>query len=111
MLFFSFISADKSVGANGFKAVWTEIADPSGPCSEFHCTKSQFCIADKLRCNKVNNCGADDNSDEENCKLLFSGEKVKNGVTKINKTKSNIIMLGIKNQITVICLGQKARIY
>lgn len=66
---FSFISADKSVGANGFKAVWTEIVDPSATCNEFRCTKSQFCIADKLRCNKVNNCGAEDYTDEENCKL------------------------------------------
>ncbi|XP_054267928.1 dorsal-ventral patterning tolloid-like protein 1 isoform X1 [Macrosteles quadrilineatus] len=66
----SFISADKSVGASGFKAVWTEIADPSAACSEFRCTRSQFCIPDKLRCNKVNNCGADDNSDEENCVVV-----------------------------------------
>lgn len=69
---FSFISADKSVGANGFKAVWTEIVDPSATCNEFRCTKSQFCIADKLRCNKVNNCGAEDYTDEENCKFTNS---------------------------------------
>ncbi|XP_046671731.1 dorsal-ventral patterning tolloid-like protein 1 [Homalodisca vitripennis] len=76
----SFISADKSVGANGFKAVWTEIADPSSSCNEFRCTKSQFCIADKLRCNKVNNCGADDYSDEENCVVAEQMDWVLNGV-------------------------------
>ncbi|XP_039289954.1 tolloid-like protein 2 [Nilaparvata lugens] len=63
----SFISADKSVGAQGFHAVWTEMLGYNSACDEFRCTKSNFCIADKLRCNRVNNCGADDPSDEENC--------------------------------------------
>ncbi|XP_073992493.1 cubilin isoform X2 [Rhodnius prolixus] len=63
----SFISADKSVGAKGFKAVWTEVADSGENCDEFRCIKSSFCIADKLRCNRVANCGADDASDELNC--------------------------------------------
>ncbi|XP_056630783.1 tolloid-like protein 2 [Diorhabda sublineata] len=63
---FSFITADKAVGAQGFRAVWTEVIE--GPsCDEFQCVKSGFCIPDKLRCNKVNNCGADDESDEEDC--------------------------------------------
>ncbi|BES92181.1 CUB domain [Nesidiocoris tenuis] len=63
----SFISADKSVGAKGFKAVWTEVAESSENCDEFRCAVSSFCIADKLRCNRVANCGADDASDELNC--------------------------------------------
>ncbi|CAA9999330.1 unnamed protein product [Nesidiocoris tenuis] len=62
-----FISADKSVGAKGFKAVWTEVAESSENCDEFRCAVSSFCIADKLRCNRVANCGADDASDELNC--------------------------------------------
>ncbi|CAG9836029.1 unnamed protein product [Diabrotica balteata] len=63
---FSFITADKAVGAQGFRAVWTEVIE--GPsCDEFQCLKSGFCIPDKLRCNKINNCGADDDSDEEDC--------------------------------------------
>ncbi|XP_067008195.1 bone morphogenetic protein 1 [Anabrus simplex] len=62
----SFISADKSVGAQGFRAVWTEVRE--GPdCDQFRCAKSSFCIADKLRCNRVFNCGADDRSDEADC--------------------------------------------
>ncbi|GLH08018.1 Cubilin homolog [Gryllus bimaculatus] len=62
----SFISADKSVGAQGFRAVWTEVKE--GPdCDQFKCEKSSYCIADTLRCNKVANCGADDRSDELNC--------------------------------------------
>lgn len=64
----AFIAADKSVGAQGFRAVLTEIAD--GPdCDQFVCSKSNFCIADKLRCNRVENCGADDKSDETNCEF------------------------------------------
>ncbi|KAJ8959520.1 hypothetical protein NQ314_006256 [Rhamnusium bicolor] len=61
-----FITADKAVGAQGFKAIWTEVID--GPsCDEFQCIKTGFCIPDKLRCNNVNNCGADDDSDEADC--------------------------------------------
>ncbi|XP_046405387.1 tolloid-like protein 1 isoform X1 [Ischnura elegans] len=72
----SFISADKSVGAQGFRAVWTEIKDsveaPVGavekPCDGgFVCLRSGFCISERLTCNKVPNCGYDDRSDEANC--------------------------------------------
>lgn len=63
---FSFITADKAVGAQGFRAIWTEVQE--GPsCDEFQCHKSGFCIPNAMRCNMVNNCGADDNSDEESC--------------------------------------------
>ncbi|CAH0553998.1 unnamed protein product [Brassicogethes aeneus] len=63
---FSFVIADKAVGAQGFKAVWTEVLE--GPsCDEFQCEQSGFCIPDKLRCNQVNNCGHEDTSDEANC--------------------------------------------
>ncbi|GLV44216.1 uncharacterized protein CBL_12488 [Carabus blaptoides fortunei] len=62
----SFITADKAVGAQGFRAVWTEVTE--GPsCDQFQCEKSGFCISDKLRCNLVHNCGAEDNSDEAHC--------------------------------------------
>nr|CAD7402645.1 unnamed protein product [Timema cristinae] len=61
----SFISSDKSVGAQGFRAIWTEVSE--GPdCDQFLCVKSNYCIADKLRCNSIANCGADDRSDEIN---------------------------------------------
>uniref|UniRef100_A0A8D8LJ60 Cubilin n=3 Tax=Cacopsylla melanoneura TaxID=428564 RepID=A0A8D8LJ60_9HEMI len=63
----SFISAEKSVGAQGFKATWTEISLPKNPCNEFRCSKSKYCIPKKLQCNKRANCGADDDSDEKNC--------------------------------------------
>lgn len=62
----SFISADKSVGAQGFRAIWTEVSE--GPdCEQFTCVKSNFCISKKLMCNRMENCGADDQSDEMNC--------------------------------------------
>lgn len=62
----SFISADKSVGAQGFRAVWTEVSE--GPnCEQFTCAKSSYCISTKLLCNRLGNCGADDQSDEMNC--------------------------------------------
>jgi hypothetical protein len=64
--FSSFVTADKAVGAQGFKIVWTEVQE--GPsCEEFQCKKNDYCIPVKLRCNMVNNCGADDNSDEADC--------------------------------------------
>ncbi|XP_049849877.1 cubilin isoform X2 [Schistocerca gregaria] len=59
----SFISADKAVGAEGFRAVWTEVLD-SGACDQFSCAASNFCIASRLRCNREPNCGANDRSDE-----------------------------------------------
>jgi hypothetical protein len=61
-----FISADKAVGAQGFRAVWTEVSE--GPdCEQFMCAKSSFCISKKLKCNRLENCGADDQSDEMDC--------------------------------------------
>ncbi|XP_077288055.1 tolloid-like protein 1 [Arctopsyche grandis] len=66
----TFISADKSIGAQGWRAVWTEVKEisPSDPCEQFACHKSSLCIAEKLMCNRVDNCGADDKSDETHCK-------------------------------------------
>ncbi|KAF5284497.1 hypothetical protein FQA39_LY17032 [Lamprigera yunnana] len=64
----SFITADKAVGSQGFRAVWTEVEEGS-ECTEFKCSKSGYCIPKKLRCNLVNNCGADDDSDEVDCGL------------------------------------------
>ncbi|EEB14888.1 hypothetical protein Phum_PHUM333350, partial [Pediculus humanus corporis] len=66
----SFISADKSAGAQGFRAIWTEFSKDE-ECSEFLCSESKLCIAQKLRCNRVANCGAKDTSDELNCNFLF----------------------------------------
>ncbi|XP_059483669.1 tolloid-like protein 1 isoform X3 [Neocloeon triangulifer] len=62
----SFISADKSVGAVGFRAVWTEMTESPG-CDQFQCSKNGFCISERLRCNNVDNCGFEDRSDETNC--------------------------------------------
>lgn len=62
----SFTSADKAVGSQGFRIVWTEVQEGPG-CDEFQCLKSGFCIPNKLKCNLVNNCGADDDSDEADC--------------------------------------------
>ncbi|XP_008555290.1 cubilin isoform X1 [Microplitis demolitor] len=66
----SFISSDKSVGQKGFRAVWTEVykANECEP-DEFHCRGNNYCIAETLRCNNVDNCGPDDTSDEENCAI------------------------------------------
>ncbi|EFN64302.1 Cubilin [Camponotus floridanus] len=63
----SFISADKAVGQQGFRAVWTEVST-NIDCQnqEFQCSKNKYCIAESLRCNNFDNCGPDDASDEEN---------------------------------------------
>jgi len=77
-----FITADKAVGAGGFKATWTEIRDPdplpvpsssssppAQPCDLFKCTSNNYCISPKLKCNGVHNCGKFDDSDEANCRV------------------------------------------
>lgn len=72
LLFFfsrSFISADKAVGQQGFKAIWTEVAMESDCSGQFLCVTNKYCITEGLRCNGINNCGPDDSSDEENCKF------------------------------------------
>ncbi|XP_058812788.1 uncharacterized protein LOC131677148 isoform X2 [Topomyia yanbarensis] len=74
----SFTSADKAIGAQGFRIIWTEVQDsPVGPSStisllcestyHFQCLGSGYCISERLRCNGVKNCGAQDNSDEMHC--------------------------------------------
>ncbi|PSN56363.1 hypothetical protein C0J52_03754 [Blattella germanica] len=62
----SFVSADKSVGAQGFRAVWTEVTEGS-TCEQFRCKNSNYCISNTLKCNRVHNCGHGDSSDEMNC--------------------------------------------
>jgi len=65
----SFYLADKAVGAKGFKAIYTEVKDSSS-CSgphEFLCRTTGYCISRSLVCNHVRNCGAEDNSDEDDC--------------------------------------------
>ena len=57
------------MGAQGFHAVWTEVQDGSD-CNQFSCAKTSYCIADRLKCNSVANCGQDDASDEQNCESL-----------------------------------------
>ncbi|KAL6441059.1 hypothetical protein ACFW04_003426 [Cataglyphis niger] len=64
----SFISADKAVGQQGFRAVWTEVSmNTDCQDGQFLCSKSKYCIAEPLQCNNIDNCGPDDTSDEENC--------------------------------------------
>ncbi|XP_014468464.1 PREDICTED: dorsal-ventral patterning tolloid-like protein 1 isoform X2 [Dinoponera quadriceps] len=63
----SFISADKAVGQQGFRAVWTEVSKNTDCQDQFLCSKNKYCIAESLRCNNIDNCGPDDASDEENC--------------------------------------------
>ena len=66
---FSFISADKAVGQQGFRATWTEVSTNTDCQDQFLCGKSKYCIAELLRCDKVYNCGPTDTSDEDNCKF------------------------------------------
>ncbi|XP_031631169.1 uncharacterized protein LOC116345699 isoform X2 [Contarinia nasturtii] len=76
----SFITTDKTIGAQGFRIVWTEVQDSakiSGPTTSilhhceptylFHCTVSGYCISNKLHCDGLKNCGPGDDSDEMNC--------------------------------------------
>ncbi|XP_012263563.1 tolloid-like protein 2 isoform X2 [Athalia rosae] len=70
----SFISADKAVGQQGFRAVWTEVAMDSDCSDRFVCIMSKYCITEELRCNGINNCGPDDSSDEENCAIVIPAD-------------------------------------
>ncbi|XP_071036301.1 cubilin-like isoform X2 [Parasteatoda tepidariorum] len=65
----SFATAEKAIGAEGFKAVWTEITETED-CDQLKCRDSGYCIAGNLRCNKEPNCGWSDRSDEEECEKL-----------------------------------------
>ncbi|XP_038112468.1 uncharacterized protein LOC6035079 isoform X2 [Culex quinquefasciatus] len=81
----SFTSADKAIGAQGFRIIWTEVQDsPGGPSStmallcestyHFQCLASGYCISERLRCDGVKNCGSQDNSDEMHCTILVPDE-------------------------------------
>ena len=81
-----FFLADKSVGAKGFKATWTEVKDlhrnQMCPPDMFRCQSSEFCISKQLTCNGMHNCGQDkfgnpDQSDEKQgfCKC-FSLQRI-----------------------------------
>ncbi|ODN01954.1 Cubilin [Orchesella cincta] len=76
----TFITADKAVGAAGFRAVWTEVQEvprTTGGChhSYFRCEKSLFCIPAELKCDGTSNCGTiegiGDQSDEDQCESSF----------------------------------------
>ncbi|XP_055373850.1 tolloid-like protein 2 isoform X2 [Condylostylus longicornis] len=99
----SFTTTDKTIGAQGFRLVWTEIQDsgPGSPSSismlcestyHFQC-KSGYCIADKLRCDGVKNCGPGDDSDETNC--ILEVPKEDHGV---------LVIVGISAGSFLICL-------
>ncbi|KAJ8314503.1 hypothetical protein KUTeg_006653 [Tegillarca granosa] len=62
-----FLTSSAALGAKGFKITWTEINGDkvTEPCYGFRCTKSNYCISAKLRCNKLPNCGKSDDSDEK----------------------------------------------
>ena len=90
IVFPRFFLAEKSVGAKGFKATWTEIKVGAGCSSQpdmFQCQFSKFCIPIELTCNGMHNCGdyvegserPKDNSDE------------KQGFCKIMREKKNIL--------------------
>ncbi|XP_058979365.1 cubilin isoform X2 [Musca domestica] len=79
----SFTTSDKTVGAPGFRIVWTEIQDsgPGPPAIGFLCESTYhfqcevgYCISDKLRCDGVKNCGPNDNSDEMHCTTKAQAE-------------------------------------
>lgn len=67
MLKITFITAQKAVGAKGFKASWTEIREPGSSCDQFKCASSGYCVSSNLHCNAIKNCGNNDQSDEMNC--------------------------------------------
>ncbi|CAL1273536.1 unnamed protein product [Larinioides sclopetarius] len=65
----TFATAEKAIGAEGFKAVWTEVTE-SHDCQQFKCKETGYCIASDLKCNREPNCGWTDRSDEEDCEEI-----------------------------------------
>ncbi|XP_058800648.1 dorsal-ventral patterning tolloid-like protein 1 isoform X3 [Phymastichus coffea] len=63
----SFLSADKAVGQQGFRAIWTEVKQDAECRGGFLCERSGYCIDESLKCNNVDNCGPEDTSDEDHC--------------------------------------------
>jgi hypothetical protein len=68
ILKFSFLSADKAVGQQGFRAIWTEVTQDTECQNGFFCARSGYCIDESLKCNNIDNCGPEDTSDEDHCK-------------------------------------------
>ena len=72
---FRFFIAEKSVGAKGFKATWTEVKEDTRECPPdmFKCDYSGFCISNTLTCNGLHNCGQDEhgNKDQSDEKQAF----------------------------------------
>ncbi|GBN01211.1 Cubilin [Araneus ventricosus] len=65
----TFATAEKAIGAEGFKAVWTEVTE-THDCQQFRCKETGYCIASDLKCNREPNCGWTDRSDEEDCEEI-----------------------------------------
>ncbi|GAB1600164.1 tolloid-like protein 1 [Argonauta hians] len=77
------VGQDNQKKDGGFKLAWSAVKTAEdGPCTGFLCQGSkgctlsesnecdnipQYCIDSSLRCNKIPNCAALDNSDEKNC--------------------------------------------
>lgn len=62
-----FMTAQKAVGNQGFKAVWTEIREDDEKCHKGLRCNNGRCISSKLVCNGVPNCGPADETDELKC--------------------------------------------
>ena len=97
--FNSFLTAQKAVGAKGFKAIFTEIRDPGSSCDQFRCASSGYCIQKNLHCNSITNCGHFDQSDELDCECSHSltrGQVLIRGSCNLGKreTKFDWVVIG-----------------
>ena len=55
------------------KLFWFVFTESGCRKNEFTCSVSGRCIPQSFVCDEVPDCGPEDNSDEENCELSFSG--------------------------------------
>lgn len=100
----TFITSPASLGARGFKVSWTEIhrSHNDENCPGFLCLKNNYCIADKLACNREPNCGQGDNSDEI-AECMYGGES-----SSTDRVRSGSVSDGQKSggfQILHIAIG------
>lgn len=103
----SFFLADKSVGAKGFKATWTEVkksTEPECPQDMFQCERSKFCISKELTCDGFHNCGQEetdggkrykDSSDENQAYCVKESEMNEYVVIGLGLGVASIVMIAV----------------
>lgn len=71
-------------------------------CSSFQCAESKYCIAKHLKCNRLPNCGQNDNSDEKNCAHDYADQNVLHIILGVVMTKIVLVVI-------IVCILHRRR--